>query len=733
MRNYLMLGAAVIAISTASSAFAQTEVTASATGPTEGTDPAIALGEIIVTAQKRSENLQTVPIAITAMSGETLQSKGIENISDLGPAIPNVVVSGASSVGNAAASFFIRGIGLERSSLAMEAGVGLYIDDIYYGRSAGGFLNLLEMEQIEVLRGPQGTLFGKNTIGGAIRYVTKDAAFEQGGTFDVSVGQRERLHVRGSVNVPVSDTLAVKLSAGSFNSGGYVKSLRFDDVMFGDEHTNVARAQFKWVPTDRLLVTGSADFTNSYNNGAAQSTIYINPLAPMAERWNLENPDTPYDSRYATSLYETYRDVNKYRMDGFGLNLAIRYDLTDDFAIKYIGGYRENKVSFGGDDDGSPLDLMERVFHQELPSLSQELQFIGSAWDGRVEYVGGLYYFWEAPSERSERTVFVELPGNYGLEDMESESYAAYGQATAELMPDLKLTVGARYTHDVKSTEIARPLENRYGSNNGTFDNFSPKVSLAYQWTPKVMTYASISKGYRAGGFNNFINESDTTHNGILPFGTEEALSHEIGLKSTLFNNRVKFNVAAFDNAYTDLQLTSNNGTILVVQNIGEAKIRGIELEGEIAVTSGFTVGGSFGYLDAKYTDIGNSTAVILGSQMAGSPEYSYAVNAEYFVNLNNGGELMLRADYGWKSEILTFANWYNAVEVPATGFLNAQVRYNFPNSNVSLTLQGRNITDERTYTTGFDSSVVRPGNYGYTMVSPTRPSEYYVTLSTKF
>lgn len=729
MRSYLMLGAAVVAMTVASGARAQSP--ASDAGPVA--EPVVGLDEIVVTAQKRSENLQTVPIAITAMSGEALQSKGIENISDLGPAIPNVVVSGASSVGNAAASFFIRGIGLERSTLGMEAGVGLYIDDVYYGRSAGGFLNLLDMAQIEVLRGPQGTLFGKNTIGGAIRYVTKDATFEQGGAFDLSVGQRERLHVRGSLNVPISDTLAVKLSAGSFNSGGYVKSLQEPGIEFGDEHTNVVRAQFKWLPSDRLTVTGSADFTNAYNNGAAQATIFIDPRAPQAAEWNRRNPTTPYDARYATSLYESYRNVNKYRMDGFGLNLTARYDFSDTFAVKYIGGYRENKVSFGGDDDGSPLDLIERLFNQELPSLSQEVQFIGSAWAGRVEYVGGLYYFWEGPKERSERNIFVELPGNYGLEELDSKSYAAYGQATAELMPGLKLTLGGRFTHDVKSIEVARPLQGLYGENSGSFDNFSPKATLAYQWAPNIMTYASVSKGYRAGGFNNFIDLNDRSHNGILPFGTEVATSYEIGLKSTLFDNRLKFNVAVFDNAYSDLQLTSNNGTILVIQNIGEAQIKGVEVEAEVAVVRGLTIGANFGYLDATYTDVGNSTAVFVGSQMAGSPEYSYSLNAAYVWDLDDGAEFSIRADYGWKSEILSFANWYNAVEVPATGFLNAQVRYTFPDGRTSLSLQGRNISDERTFTTGFNSSVIRPGNYGYLMVSPTRPAEYYLTLSTKF
>lgn len=736
MRHFLLAGTAVIALSLAGQAQAQNlaESAPTAIGPASATAETGAggLDEIIVTAQKRSENLQQIPIAITALSGEALESKGIENIADLGPAIPNVVIGGASASGNAAASFFIRGIGLDRSTLALEEGVALYIDDIYYGRSAGGFLNLLDVAQIEVLRGPQGTLFGKNTIGGAIRYVTKDAEFERSGQFDLSIGQRNRVHVRGSFNLPVSEQLAVKFSAGSFNSGGYVRNLVSGEKL-GDEHTNVLRGQFKWQPSDNFTVTGSADYTDAHNNGQPQSTTFINPLAPLAVQWNQRNPGQPYDARYATALYLSNKNPTPYRLQGHGFSLTARYDISDDFAIKYIGGYRKNTVSFGVDDDGSPLRIYERIFNQRLPSTSHELQFIGSGFGNRLEFVGGLYYFWEAPSERQDRTIFFEAPGTYIYEKLRSQSYAAYGQATVEPLDGLKLTLGARYTHDVKEESVARPLQNLASSNRASFNDFSPKAVLAYQWTPDVMTYASVSKGYRAGGFNNSLNVAEPTNLGIIPFGPEDAWSYEVGLKSTFFDDHVRFNVAAFDNDYKNLQLTNVTGAILLIQNIGRAKIRGVELETEVAPIDGLVLGASFGYLDARYTDVGNSTAVTLNSPLAGTPKYSYALNGEYKLQLANDGEVSLRADYGWKSKVKSFSSDANAVIVPSVGLLNAQLRYTLPGDQISIALQGRNITDKKYITTGIDVSAVRPGQIGTRTFSVGRPAEYYVTLSTKF
>lgn len=725
-RSLLLGTASLVSIHVPVVAYAQSDATPAA----EERD--LALEEIIVTAQKRSENLQTTPIAITALTGEALQSKGIQNIADLGPSIPNVVISGASSVGNSAASFFIRGIGLDRSTLALEAGVGLYIDDVYYGRSAGAFLSLLDVASIEVLRGPQGTLFGKNTIGGAIRYVTKQPEGERGGYIEANVGQRRRIDIRGAVNVPFTDTLTAKISAGSFNVDGYVKNL-VDGRRLGDEHTDVVRGQLKWEPTSRLTITGSADFTSSRNGGPPISVVFINSQSPLAKTWNQLHPDTPLDDRYSTDLYENNRNPYSYNLKGYGLNLTAAYEVSDDLTLKSITGYRRNEVFYGRDDDGSPLRIYEITFSQTLPSFSQELQFIGSAFDKKVEYVGGLYYFWEGPSERQDRNIFFEPAGSYISEKMTSRSYAAFGQATAELLEGLKLTIGGRYTHDVKSDAVAKPLQNLAGKNKATFNDFSPKGVLAYQWTPAIMTYASISKGYRAGGFNNSLTANEPTHSGILPFGAEEAWSYELGAKTQLFHDRLRFNVAAFHNDYDNLQLTSPLGTVLLIQNIGKARIRGAEVETELALLPGLSIGGSFGYLDARYLDVGATTAVKVDSPLAGAPEYSYSLNGSYAHELANGGRLSLRADYGWKSSIKSYASDAFAVIVPSVGLVNAQIRYETPDRTMSIALQGRNITNEKYIATGFNTSRVAPGLIGPLSVSLGRPSEYYVTMSYKF
>jgi iron complex outermembrane receptor protein len=691
------------------------------------------LTEVIVTAQKRSEDLQTTPISITALTADKLEQMSANNLADLGPSLPNVVISGDVAVGNAAANFYIRGVGLDRNTTSQEQGVGLYIDDIYYGRSPGAFLSLLDVKSVEVLRGPQGTLFGKNTIGGAIRYITEGPSFDNTGYIDVKVGERRHLDVRGSVNLAVSSALAFKVTAGSFNSGGYVRGLT-NNVMLGDDHTNAARVGMLWQPTDRLTVLASADATSSSNNGPPLTTRLINPQSGLAATWTLLNPSRPLDNRYAGPLYQNNNNSRPFDLTGLGLNLNVAYQVGDHLTLKSISGYRRNKAAYFYDFDGSPLPVWQTQVHDDLPMFSQEFQAVGDLWNSRVQYIAGLYYFRETPDQLQEGTVFFQVPGDNRLLKLKSQSYAAFGQAIIEIADNLKLTAGARYTQDRKTSSTIATLTGLAGVASDSWSNLAPKIALQYQWTPSAMTYVSASRGYRAGGFNTDLNNT-LINNGIVPYGPEDAWSYELGAKTQVLDNRVRLNIALFQLDYTDLQLTVPFGptATLITGNAGKARIRGMEFDGAFIPLPGLTLEASVGTIDAKYVSAPPTSGVALDDKFAGAPKTSYSLGATYERGLAGRGKLGFHADYGYKSEVKTFRSNLVASYVPPVGLVNAEIRYMTQDERNSFALQGRNVTNERYITTGFQTTAPLPFLLGVDSASVGRPSEFYLTFKRKF
>ena len=497
----LAAGVALIALTaTVTAAHAQSASQATDTPEDKG------LGEIIVTAQKRAENVQSVPISITAFTAETLASRGISDVTAMGNLAPNVSLdagtpfSGSSSV----LSAFIRGIGQNDFAFNLDPGVGVYLDGVYLARSVGANQDLLDVERVEILKGPQGDLFGRNTIGGAISIVTRRPAKAFGGKLEVTAGRFNRIDTKGMVNIPIADTLYSSFSFATKNNSGYQRLLDFPGFVngviadafpsFGTKHPNrfggenqySLRGKLLWEASSDISVVLAGDYLHQDNDGVASTVIktHANPADPsnvFAPLYNgclaaalppfamagvcnniaggtslgglgLTNPSLFYGDQFIPrSIDETYATGNSFsRLRNYGGSLTVDWDLGA-VQIKSITGYRELHWQSAQDEDGSPLPILQTSFDMNQHQFSQELQLTGSAASDRLTYVLGLYYFDESGNLHD----IVTFPGGLlqvdGQNLLGTRNYAAYAHLNYKISDQLSITLGGRYTHEKKN------------------------------------------------------------------------------------------------------------------------------------------------------------------------------------------------------------------------------------------------------------------------------------------
>jgi len=461
------------------------------------------LEEVVVTAQRRTESLQEVPIAVSAFSAESLDSKGLTNVSQIADFTANVTmdftapISGSSSV----LVSFIRGIGQSDYAMNYEPGVGLYVDGVYYARAVGGVIDLLDIERIEVLKGPQGTLFGRNTIGGAISVITADPTDEQFAEVELTLGAYNRQDIRGRINLPISDNLQTSVAFSSKNRDGYVNRIPFPGVLpadqanfrsidqgkmnplpsgndLGNENNDTVRAKLLWTPNDDWRVLLAADYSRVREN-AAPATLVDAELwqvtGGLAGLYNgctagapipvcgsitdglngtqidpLFTERTPYDNRFLTPGRTTNygNAISGTALDSYGTTATVDWQLTDSIGLKSISAYRRLESVFGEDADMSPLVIDHHAFELDQDQVTQELQLNGAT--DSIDWLAGLYYFREEGVNHD----YVPLGGGlfqvYGLNFIENTSYAAFGQLTWNLTDRFSVTAGVRFTEEEK-------------------------------------------------------------------------------------------------------------------------------------------------------------------------------------------------------------------------------------------------------------------------------------------
>ncbi len=737
------------------------------------------LNVIVVTAQKREEGLQDTPIAITAVSGEALQAQGAENISNLQAVTPNLVfdttapVSGVSS----GAIVFIRGVGQTDFQLTTDPGVGTYVDGVYISRSVGGVLDVLDLERVEVLRGPQGTLFGRNTIGGAISLVSKRPADSFAARAEATVLSRDGFNGLLSLDVPFADSVRSKFVASYKAQDGFVDGL-LDGRQLGDSDRLSFRGTLEADIGSKLLATFTADYTSIDEQNAASKLVGISVAAPGAptrtdfrfdrssggvvtETFDippgaptltfLQNvgPTGVFGANFITPDLDTTfaTGPNGTNLDIWGASLTLALDVGFG-ELKSITSYRETSGSFARDADGSPLAVTHTEnFDYNQDQFSQELQLTGSVFDDALQFAIGGYFF----DENGTDNLVVTLPLLFGtvnnFASVENKSYAAYAQGTYNLTPDLSFTGGVRYTRDEKayivpvdggailngSAEVFGPVGTftpffPAGTSEVEFDNVSFKAVLDYKFIDGTLIYASYSEGFKSGGFNTRY---------LVPvaapvsFDPEELVTYETGIKWEGLDRRLRLNGAVFFSDYSDIQLVLfQNGAPLTV-NAASADIFGVELEATALPIDSLEIGLGLGYTDAEYSSVAPldplvspELQVLETNALPNTPEWSLSAYAAHAAEVTESAELRTRVDWSYTSRIENDAQNSRFLTQPGVHLINASMGLHDLDSGLSVTAFVKNLTNRRYIVSG-DSNF----GIGFHEANFNEPREWGVTL----
>ena len=733
-----------------------------------------ALEEIVVTAQKREESLQDTPVAVSAFTASAIHDKGIEDISEVASFTPNLVFDTTSPISglSSGAVVFIRGIGNTDFSLTTDPGVGTYVDGVYMSRSAGGVLDVLDVERIEVLRGPQGTLFGRNTMGGAISITSRKPADEFQGRAELTAGNFNRADFRAAVDAPLSDTFRTTFAVSEKNRDGFVDRVLVGDKL-GDENKFSFRGSAVFEPSEKWDFQVSYDYTKIDEQSAGSVLLGFTPGAGTLGYALATFGDIP------TGL----ADLGQYITDGAddishatgetGTDLSIRgVSLTgvwhtDTFDVKYTAAWRKTDGGFYRDPDNSPHAITETLNPDyEHQQTSHELQLTGSGFNDRLKYVAGLYYFEEDGTDNVFVPVFLPTPdlavgfpaAITNRAQVDNNSKAAYFQATWELTDIVSLTGGVRQTRDEKdfvytqyigadiygnplpffpgainedgvfTPGLAPIVGNGSGAAGDSFSETTLRFSVDAALTENTLLYYSFSQGFKSGGFVLRYVEYVTD---IRTFQPELVDTHEVGLKWQGLQNRVRVNAAAFYSDYDEVQVTffdTLGGPITA--NAGTVEIKGLEVELTALITDNFLLDAGYGYADASYTKInpiaGLSLTLDESATLVNTPENTFNLGVEYTLAMGEN-ELAGRLDYSYKDDVFNDSQNSPFLFQEAYDTLNASVRYSIGEA-IDLVSFVENLTDERFIESG-DSNF----GLGFHEANFNRPREYGVTVRYRF
>src|SRR6185437_5471587 len=777
------------------------------TGETEGAE----VQEVVVTARRRAENIQNVPISIAAFSGATLSERGIVATQGLTQLTPNLQFSpvAPSSGNNAAGVIFIRGVGETDFIASTDPGVGYYVDGVYFARAAGTAVSLLDIDHIEVLRGPQGTLFGRNTLGGAIQVITNKPTFDKTeGSLSATFGDFSRKEGTGVLNVPLSNTFAIRFAATVRNQDGYVTNIANGEDL-GGVNTIAARVSVLWKPVDQFELLWASDYMTDHVNGTPNVFGGINTAAPFAVFASVAagcpgyagEPAPVPETKDPRCANNQYLALGPYKVDShahtrsnidmWGSQLTATWKVADGVTIKSITGYRETQPYSVRDADNTPLIILETVNLDDMKQFTQEFQFLGDAVNDRLHWQAGAYYFRE--TDPQEYPAYLPLPMVGGLDTaafIKNESFAFFTQESFDFTPQLQGTVGLRYTQDTKEATpnfVAAPPNAAlgYGAygyyivpyptpsglplaciapaavaamlpcagsntylyapilNKITDNKVTPMASLQYRWTPELMGYFSYSQGYKSGGFNTRIIQpvfkpSDPSGRENLPsYGPETVSSFEIGAKFTA--RALRLSLALFDAKYRDIQIEVREGAAPVVQNAGNATIKGLELEATANLPLGFGIDFGLGYTDFHYDSLSDallqSEATLLpgGGRIDVTNQQAYTSRWSGNLGLSDRidtpiGTITPRVDASFRS--LTYFDAANTLGQPAYEVYNASVRFADPRNRYSLSAGVNNFTNKAYRVSGASAYYAVPG---YVDVTYAPPRQWFIGGSASF
>ena len=744
--------------------------TGSSHAQNSSSEPAGTLEEITVTARKVSENLQDTPIAISAFSGASLENRQVFSTDKLTQLVPNLqFATNAPLAGNNSSSqVFIRGIGQTDPTSTVDPGVGLYIDDVYIGTAVGGTMSLRDIDSVQVLRGPQGTLFGRNTIGGAILLSTVDPGSEFKGTAKLGGGSDDLVNVFLGLDVPISSTLRSRFTGGLKKQDGYVT--RPDGTDLGDTNTYTFTGKFIWEPNDKLTGKLLADYTHSDENGSPLVFSAINTAATFPRVASSDAGCPGFNGSFtnlpAVPAIADNRCANNFQNRGpfhnngtnpltsqlrnWGTSVNLTYAATDALTFKSLTAYRDIEWAGNRDADNTPLTILHTVYDVQGSQWSQELQ--ATFQRDALAAVGGVYYF----KQKSDDIATIELnpppPGVQRDSDnnrVDNESWAVFTQWTYNFAERFGLTVGARYTEDDKGSF---PDQFDYATPNvkqvpvqwyrATFTSFTPSASFSFHASERALLYVSYSEGFKGGGWNSHFNSvlTQAQQDALQKFKPEEAQTVEAGFKLDLAGRTLRLNGAIFTSDYKDMQITYRGpapaGVAPFLTNAGKASIDGAELETTWSPTEELTFDASVGYLDASIDELGIPAAAVIppGLQVGNvppfAPEWQGHAGVAYTINASTFA-ITPRVDASYQSR--TFFDVTNTREIAQLDdvtVLNASVAFSPQAGNWKLTVGVNNATDE-VYPIAGNSSLTTGS--GYAEIAYARPREYFALFNIDF
>jgi iron complex outermembrane receptor protein len=659
---------------------------------------------IIVTAQRTEQSLQDVPNAVTAITQENIENRQVADVTDIQYLVPNISLAAGTGTANSA-RIFLRGVGEDESRGAVDPAVGIYVDGVYIGRQVGGLFDVVDLAQIEVLRGPQGTLYGRNSVGGAIKLTSVKPQFENAGRLGLTVGSQARLDVRGMANFEINENTAIRLSAINRTRDGFhnIKpngSRSGEDIQVGALDTTALRAQFRHDFNDDWSLNLAYDRTDDDSDAIPGS--FDPSIDADGDLFSIE-PFPGVDCDASATAVGCYDDFSQ-SLTSQGFTGSLEGKL---FGLNFqsLTGYRQLD-----DELNSRIGL---VFDQatDQNQFSQEFTF-SSNYEGPLNWVGGVYYFTE---EVTLDTVFV-FPFQVKVD---TESVAVFGQATFEATDRLNLTAGVRYTDEEKELDAERgdsfiPGDGR--EETASFENTSFTLSADYQFTDAVMGYASYRTGFKSGGWSPDCFGATAC---FLPVTEETLDSIELGIRSDLLDDRLRLNATYFFNTYDDLQIAGTvPGLGFTRFNVAETEISGFELESQFRITPNFELFGNLGLLDAEYKSLttGQANALTingasqactagqsveqcaLGLELKNAPEYKGQIGFNYTPTIA-AGDVLITADANFEDDSFSLVANSPAQAITDPGVIfNARLRYSPFDSNWNLALWGKNLTDEQYY-----------------------------------
>lgn len=672
-----------------------------------------AIEEIVVTAQKREESLQDTPISIAAFGAQDLENKGISGLTDLRAQVPNLQLTPFPN--NAATTqIFMRGVGLSDDQITQDGGVAVYMDGVYVARSQGLAMEVADLERIEVLRGPQGTLYGRNATGGAINFITRKPDLgDFGFKGQVTIGNYDNRRFKAAVNIPLGETFAARLSYVNQRQDGFIRNPGTGIERWGDKDREAMRADLLWQPSDQFSLRYSYDRTEI---GDTPYYVALSPLHPRV----LERPEA------GSPLV---RDVLPNDITAQGHSLTAEWEASDALTLRSITGYRkldnfQNQDYLTGALGPNPLQKNSSRAKQD--QWSEEVQLIGDALDGGLQYVAGFYYFTESGDNFSNSYSPPTLTRSFTTATIENRSYALFGQATYTpqwLDNRLHLTVGLRQSWDKREATLSRQTQVNggpittvpgFGDGSQTFKDFSPSFVVAFDASEDVNVYAKAVKGYKSGGFNVRASSIGRFNEG---FGPETLWSYEAGIKSQWLDNRLRFNAAAFISKYSDIQVNvqsdPTNIRLTDVLNAGKATVKGVEVDLTLAPVRDLRLSVNYGYLDARYDEILDATGTNIADnyRFTNAPKHTIALDLTYDLPRLPIGQLSASVNYTAQSDKFTNSTISSGKYIIGDyGLLNARLTLgDIPGvKGVRASLWGRNLTDKNYYIMQFN--VGRPG-----------------------